>query len=325
MSANLVRTKPPRNRRGLSSIFMAIYLALLLTTLGASLVSAQQISHSTTVERLKLEQVRQQEALFLQIDSITVMGDYIDTISINNTGSIVEKIKGIYINSVLILDPATIQNTYVRPQSCITIKLLGNANVPFSVNKYCPITITTERGTKYTEIIANLFPKIVQGFQIDFAYGPLKLVFEDFHWTTFKNNFDMAYLNEASWIEGWSVPSNRVGIWRVRIQNIDNRDIHLNKQSCLTLVSNEGGARYTYYIDTLNSDLTLRQGEPARFVYFTWKQPDPTDRRSNNAESTPQSSGPNGARSCITFLVFAGKIDQKPLGETIPFEAVLVS
>ena len=320
-----MRTTVPKNRRGISSIFLAIYLAVLLMTLGASLISAQQISHNTTVERLKIEQVRQQEALHLQIDSITVTGDIIDTITINNTGSIVERIKGIYIDSNLVLDPTTIQNAYVSPQKSLTIQMLGNVNVPFNENRYSPITISTERGTKFTEIIANLFPKIVQGFQIDFAYGPLKLIFEDFHWTPFRNNFDMGYLKTATWREGWSVPPNRAGIWRVRIQNIDNRDISLNKQSCLTLVSNEGGARYTYYIDTLYSDLTLRQGEPARFVYFVWKQPDPADRRSNNAESTPQSGGPNAAKSCITFLVFAGKIDQKPLGETIPFEAVLIS
>jgi len=186
--------KPSRNRKGVSSVFIALYLALILTMIGSTLFYALQTSNATSVERLQIEQEKEQESLLLQIDSITVTNNLIDTITVNNTGSITVRIKGIYIGSSLVLDPSAFQDTYINPQNSLTIDLLGYVNVPFAENKYNTITITTERGTQFTQIIANLFPKIVNGMQIDTTYGPLKLIFEEFHWTEFKSNFDMNYL-----------------------------------------------------------------------------------------------------------------------------------
>lgn len=318
-----MKKKMSRSRKGVASIFMAIYLALTVLVLGISLFSAHQIYNTSTVERLKIEQEKEQEAILLQVGSITLTEDFIDTITVNNTGSITVRIRGIYIDSALILDPSTMGNTYINPQESLSMKIYGNADVSYTDNKFSILTITTERGTSFSEIIENLFPKTKGGETTDTIYGPIRLIFEEFHWTYYSSGFDLNFLRSATWREGWKAPPKDEIIWRVRIQNVDRdgRIIKLGNCSCLTLVSNEVGSRYTFYIDTESSDLTLRPKETPSPVYFVWQKAGTT----TNPTETPQGTGPGSSRTCITFLLFEGQIGSVPLGETIPFEAVFVS
>ena len=290
--------------------------------LGIALFSSLQISATSNIERLDIEQEKEQETILLQIGSISVTeDDYIENIRVNNTGSITVRIRGIYIGSNLIIDPSTYQNTYINPQENLELEIYGNGiQISFSDNKFSTISITTERGTKYSDLIYNLFSN-PNGGGDDTVYGPLRLLFEEFHWKPFVDQFNSSYLS-SNWNEGWKVPENTYLIWRVRIQNVGNRiiDLRNGNATCLTLISDEGGKRWTYYIDPEYSDMTIEPKEYAK-IYFAWAQPNPTSRRQNEATSTLST---NDLRAFISFLVFEGKYGQIPIGETIPFEAVLV-
>jgi hypothetical protein len=63
--------------------------------------------------------------------------------------------------------------------------------------------------------------------------------------------------------------------------------------------------------------------EPKEYanIYFAWGLPNPDSRTQSKATSTLST---NDLRAFITFLVFEGQYGLTPIGETIPFEAVLV-
>jgi hypothetical protein len=314
-----------RNKRGVSSIFVAIYLALIIVTFGLTLFSSIQISNISMIEKLRIEQEKEQEAILLQMGSITVVNNIIDSIRVNNTGSITVRIRGIYIGYNLVTDLSS-TNEYINPQESREINI-GDANVPLSVNEFLPITITTERGNSLTQIIHELLGSPTGGQTGDTIYGPIKLIWEQFHWTYFSNNFNLQFLRSPSttWHGGWNLVPNDYVIWRIRIQNVDkgNREIQLGNKSSLVLVSNEVGSVYTFYIDMQCSDKIIQPNKYA-VIYFVWQTPEPISRVQNNVRKTPQTTGPDGARSCITFLLLEGKIGDTPLGETIPFQAVLL-
>jgi hypothetical protein len=277
------------------------------------------------IEKLRIEQEKEQEAILLQTGSITVANNIIDSINVTNTGSITVRIRGIYIGYNLVDDLSTTK-AYINSQESREINI-GDANVSLSVNEFLPLTITTERGNSFTKIIHELLGSST-GYQGgDTIYGPIKLIWDQFHWTYFSNNFDLQFLKSAGtiWHGGWNVVPNNYVIWRIRIQNVDkyNREIQLGNKSSLILVSNEVGSVNTYYIDMQCSDNII---QPNKYVaiYFVWQTPEPTSRVQNNAAKTPQTTGPNGARTCITFLLIEGKIGDTLLGETIPFQAVLL-
>ena len=112
------------------------------------------------------------------------------------------------------------------------------------------------------------------------------------------------------------------GIWRLRIQNIDQRTITLDSKSCLVL-KNTGTLKLspaTYYVDSVCSDLTIEPREYST-LYFVWKASDPVSRSQNDVEVIPNDNN----AACISFLVLQGDIGDVPLGQTIPFEAVFIS
>jgi hypothetical protein len=318
-----MKKAPSGNKRGISSIFLTIYLALIVVTLGVTLFSSIQISRISMIEKLRIAQEKEQEAILLQIGSITVVNNIIDSIRVNNTGSITVRIRGIYIGYNLVKDLST-TNEYINPQENRTIGI-SDANVPLSVNEFLPITVTTERGTIFTKIIHDLLGSSTGGQSEDTIYGPIKLIWDQFHWTYFSNNFDLQFLRSAGtiWYGGWNLVPNDYVIWRIRIQNVDkyNREIQLENKSSLVLVSNEVGSVFTFHIDMLCSDRIIQPSEYVT-VYFVWQTPEPSSRVQSSATKTPQVTGPNGARTCITFLLLEGIIGDTPLGETIPFQAV---
>jgi hypothetical protein len=321
-----MKKAPSAIKRGISSIFIAIYLALIVITFGVTLFSSIQISNASMMERLRIEQEKEQEALMLQTGSITVVNNIIDSINITNTGSITLRIRGIYIGYNLVSDLST-TDEYINPQKSLEIDI-SNANVPLGVNEFLPITITTERGTSFTKIIHELLGSPTGDQSEDSICGPIKLIWDQFHWTYFSANFNLQFLRSAGtvWNGGWSVVPNNYVIWRIRIQNVDkyNREIQLGNKSSLILVSNEVGSVYTFYIDMPCSDKVIRPNQYAA-IYFVWKIPEPTSRVQSNAKATPQATGPDSARTCITFLLLEGKIGDTSLGQTIPFQAVLLS
>jgi hypothetical protein len=314
------------NKRGISSIFITIYIALIVVTLGVTLFSSIQISNISMIEKLRIEQEKEQEAIMLQIGSITVVNNIIDSIRVNNTGSITVRIRGIYIGYNLVKDLST-TNAYINPQESRTIGI-SDANVPLDANEFLPITITTERGTIFTEIIHDLLGSTTGDQSGDTVYGPIKLMWEQFHWTYFSENFDLQFLRSTGtiWHGGWNVNASEYVIWRIRIQNVDknNREIQLENKSNLVLVSNEVGDVSTFYIEMKCSDTIIQPREYVT-IYFVWKQPEPTSRTHSQVETAPQVTGTYKVRTCITFLLLEGKIGDTTLGETIPFQAVLLT
>ena len=310
------------NKRGISSVFITIYLALIVITLGVTLFSSIQISNISIVGKLRIEQEKEQEVILLEIGSITVVNDKIESIRVNNTGSITVRIRGIYIGLNLVRDLSTI-NAYINPQKSREI-VIGDANVPLGLNEFLPITITTERGNRFTKIIHDLLGNPTGDQTGDSICGPIKLIWDQFHWTSFSANFDLLFLRSANtiWHGGWTVVPSSYVIWRIRIQNVDqqNREIQLGNQSSLVLVSNEVGAKYTYYLDMPCSQRIIQPNEYST-LYFVWQTPEPTSRTQSSASSTPQLT----ARTCLTFLLFEGKIGDTSLGQTIPFQALLIS
>ena len=68
------------NRRGISSIFMTIYIALIVVLLISALFAAQVISRSSLVEYLKTEQERRQEQI--QITKISTDSNDLNFVSV---------------------------------------------------------------------------------------------------------------------------------------------------------------------------------------------------------------------------------------------------
>lgn len=301
-----------KNRRGVSSVIICVYLALIMLVLGVSLFSAIEISTNSSIAQLRLNQERSQEAVLVKVGGLSVVNDKIDTITVNNTGSIMEKISGIYIGSIFIKDPSI----YISPQESKAISI-SDKSISYSSNEYNSLLITTERGTAFSSVIADLDPKSSPGAEQSTVYGPIRLIFEQFYYTPFINEFTLSDLISSTWKEAWAVPPATDLIWRIRIQNVAEENIQINDKSSLTLISNTGGDMYVYYVDTSCSDLTIKPKDYAT-IYFAWGSPD-ADKPTNQIPKPPN------PRAFITFLVLEGQVGNIPLGQTIPFEAVLVS
>ena len=260
------------------------------------------------------EQIKQQEAIFLQIGAITYSDDFIQNITINNNGSIPVVISSVYIDQEFLKNP----NLLIKPLDSADVNL-GELNVSYSQNLFNTLMITTERGTKFSAVIKDL--EETDPNSVETIYGPIRLIFEEFHWTDFQDQFSNHYVDTAIWYEGWKAPPGDYVIWRLRIQNIDQRTITLESKSCLVLRNTLlGQSPATYYIDSACSDLTIEPREYAT-LYFVWQSSDPSSRNQNNAMNIPNAAD----AASITFLILQGHIGELPLGQTIPFEAVFIS
>jgi hypothetical protein len=244
--------------------------------------------------------------------SVQWSGGIIQKITVNNTGTIPVKITAVYINSLYVTDPQLL----IKPQASGDINV-QNLALSYNANVFKTLTITTERGTKYSAVIKDL--ENTEFSSLDTIYGPIRLIFEDFKWTAFRDNFDVNYLNSANWTDGWKVSPSSCVIWRMRIQNIDINTINLGTKCCFVLRGPFSSQSLpVFYVDVPTSDLQIKPREYSS-IYFVWKQPDVTARTQNSASNLP-----SGSTATISFLVLEGSIGNKPLGETIPFEAVFI-
>lgn len=301
------------DKKAVSSVFMAVFIAIMVMVLGLSLLTSLEIGTSSSIQKLKLAQTRNQESILVQRGSITIVNDIIQSIRVNNTGSILSRISGVYIDSQFVANPGI----YVNSQGSATIDLSGKA-IPYSKNKFSSITITTERGTSFTSTIVDLEPAstTLQGT----VYGPLRLMFDEFHWTYHKDNFDSNYLRSAKWNPGWLAPGNAYVIWRIRVQNVDDQAerITIGKYSAISIIANEGINRQIFFIDQRTSDFSIKYREYAT-LYFVWSSPDAAGRTQSYVNKLPAD------QHSMTFLIMHGKIGDTIFGETIPFEATLTT
>lgn len=307
-----------RNKRGVSSIFIAIYMSLIGVLLISTLFVSQVISRSSLTDYLKIEQDRRQENI--QITKLTTDTNDLNflQLQVNNTGAITVRIRALYVDEKFKLDPSVLENdAYIEPKETLNVTLIPP--IPIDEGLNAQWTITTERGTKSSELGINLWEKTGGPIYTPnkFYYGPLMLVFDMFHWRS----------DTGPWKNGWEIPKSATDVtWRILLANVDNRPITITDPSCFTLVGNEQQQNkiVSWFVNPEIGSLTFMPGQ-YYFVYYTWTAP--------YSASSNKVQRPNALTvgiPCINFLTFTGSFMElngtsTPFGQTIPFEAVLIT
>jgi len=321
----MMKAKIVRNRKGVSPLFVSIYLAILVVVLLSLLFTALNTFGSSLTERMREEQERRQESIALiGPEALNITGGtFADCLRIHNTGPITVRIRALYVGHQFICDPSKdlgAGDAYINPKETLWIRLYPYVHIELNsttLNAYW--TVTTERGTKSFEIGAKLIwgEPWVPGSPKKFYIGPLMLIFDMFHWRS----------GTGPWQPGWTIPkgTNKV-TWRILVVNIDDRDIVISEKSCLTLISNDNDPKdpLTWYIDPTLSNITFTPGI-FTFVYYTWDKP-----ISETGAKQQAITGMKESTTCINFLTFFGSFVEPngnltSYGQTIPFEAVRVT
>ena len=307
-----------RNKKGVSSIFIAIYLSLIGVLLISTLYVGQNIARSSLSEYLKIEQDRRQETI--QITRLLSGSDRnFKYIQVNNTGAITVRLRALYVDEDFIVDPSKLTgDSYIEPKEAMNITL--NPPIPFNpILLDAQWTVTTERGTRSSELGINLWEDDEgSGYTPGkFYFGPLMLYYDMFHWRS----------GNGPWNSGWTIPKTATDVtWRIMLANVDTRPITITDASCFTLVGNEQQQNkiVSWFVDPEQGSMTFRPGR-SYFVYYKWAKP------YSDASNTIQR--PNALTvgiPCINFLTFTGSFRElngtrTAFGQTIPFEAVLIT
>ena len=311
-----------KDRRGLSPLFSSIYLILIVLLLFPLMFFAVSVSSTGLKEHMHIEQERMQEQVALIGPGAVNLTDntYVDYLRVNNTGSIIIRLRALYIGHEFICDPSTFSgDAYIMPQETLWVPLYdNNIIIEFDTTFNEVWRITTERGTSAYELGSTLqhgngeFPYDPNKFY----YGPLMIIFDEFYWQS---------ESEASWQEGWSISKGTKDVtWRITIANIDDRTIIITEVSALTLISNDNSPKdpVPWYLDPDRSQMTLKP-RVLNYLYYSWSKPASEQGTSRQGVNIPDFT------TCITFLTFFGFFVEPEgtltsFGETIPFEAVLV-
>jgi len=316
-----------KNRKGISTVFVSLYIAILAFLLISMLFIGLSISSSSLVERMKIEQEKMQENIVLAGPEAIklISGSIVQSIRVNNTGSITLRIKALYIDGKFICDPSKFQgDAYIEPRESLWIQLYPNVNPPIILNDTtanAPWTVTTERGTKASETGGNLKwgePGVPYSPN-KFYFGPLMIIFDMFHWRS----------GTGPWRSGWTIPKGTKDVtWRILVVNVDDRAINATEKSCFTLISNDNSPKdpLPWYIDIdpKVKQMTFKPGV-FTFVYYAWSKP-----VSEGGASKQGVTGMSESTTNINFLTFFGSFIEAngsltPFGQTIPFEAVLIT
>lgn len=308
-----------RNKRGVSSIFIAIYLSIIGVLLISTLFAGQVISRSSLTDYLKIEQDRRQENILitkLVTDSNDINFLYIQ---VNNTGAITVRIRALYIDGDFKFDPSLLEgDAYIEPKEALNITLVPP--IPFDGDLLnAQWAVTTERGTRSSALGMYLWEETGGPVYTPnkFYCGPLMLLFDMFHWRS----------GDGPWNSGWSIPKSATDVtWRILLANVDSRPITLTDPSCFTLVGNEQQQNkiVSWFVNPELGSLTFMPGQ-FYFVYYTWTAP--------YSAPSKQIQKPNALTvgiPCINFLTFTGYFTElngtkTVFGQTIPFEAVLIT
>ena len=319
--------KPPkrllRNKKGVSSLFIAIYAAVLTVILISTLFLGTSILQSSLADSLRVEQKRNQEKILLTGPEGMIVdddSDIVNSLKVNNTGAITVRIKALYIDGKFICDPSEfIGDSYIAPGDALWINLAGS-DVTYTENKDNLWTLVTERGTKSSEIGYRILQGGDDSGSRKFYFGPLALDFENFHWRS----------GNGPWINGWEIPTGTVDVtWKIYIQNVDDRAIIIDETSFFTLVGTESQQNKImyWYIDHIdpNPDPGSMRLEPGEkyYIYYILSKPKNEQGGSYQKITMPP-------MICTNFLLFSGTFVEQngnrlPFGQTIPFEAVRIT
>lgn len=311
-----------RDKKGVSSLFIAIFIAMLALLLISVLFFGLTMTNLGLSQYIRSDQEKSQENIDLYRITSTSDDAFITSLQVLNTGSITVKIRALYIDNSIICDPSDPailgQGAYIEPKENISIPLFPKIYLTLIENLDAQWTVTTERGTRSSEEGINLWKSAEQSAYTPdkFYFGPLMLSFDLFHWKS----------GDGPWIPGWSIPvKTKFVTWRVSLTNIDPRTITLTELSSFSLVGNTNlDQKQVWYIDPENSDMTLVPGK-LRSVSYAW------DRPVSTTGAKLQELGEFSADiTCKNFLLFTGYFTEAngtktPFGQTIPFEAVLIT
>ena len=309
-----------RSNRGIASVFGIVFVLLLVVTLASTLFLSLYAYEEKAQESIDLEEERVQEKIVLQsLTTKNISGtEYLNSLSIKNAGTIITRIRAVYIDENFICDPADPSlnpyDTYINPKESREVQLPNNLRYePLS-----KIEVATERGVKSIE-----YEWVLRGDnQTDSSaevqkvyFGPLLLDFDKFYYTEYDN------LNEPnSWKPGWSVENSIEVVWNITVTNIDDRNITINKYSSFTLVKNAEGGQRPWFIEPPNElDTLFIPSNTTVSILYIWDGP----------QSGSTQSVFNQNQECRVFMSFFGFFHEKdgstkPYGQTIPFEAVLL-
>jgi len=313
-----------KSRKGLASLFISLFTAILVMLLLSTIFLVLDTSSSATIEGIKIEKARSDESIgLIGPGALNVTsGSIITGLRVNNTGSIAVRIRALYIGHRFVCDPSEFSgDAYIESKESLWIQLYPNVQPPIilnetTMNEYW--TVTTERGTRASETGGRLKwgNPWIPYTPNKFYFGPLMIVFDMFHWRS----------GSGPWRNGWTVPKSTKDVtWRILVVNVDDRDIEIKETSCLTLISNDNSPKdpLAWYIDPPVTTTTLKPGV-FNFIYYTWNKP-----YSHSGASKQGITGMQDSTTCINFLTFFGSFIEangtEPFGQTVPFEAVLVT
>jgi hypothetical protein len=303
-----------KDKRGISSLFIAIYTSLLAVILLSTIFIGIEVSRASTNQYLQTEQDRMQEKILVYgpggMRPYGSGDSVIGYIRVNNTGSITVRIRAFYIGQELVCDPSEYGDTYIAPKEAKWIYLVpAQIRIDDTVLRV-PWTLATERGSKTSEIGGVIWlgkPEDDHHNPNEFYIGPLMILFDKFQWRT----------GTSHWESGWAIPKSTNDVtWRLMLVNVDTRILTLNDSSFFDLVVNDNQPKtdLKWYVSP-NQEKTLLPGE---YYYIEFS----TDEHGNPQDINGFSEG----YTCINFLTFTGFFnDGQAFGQTIPFEAVLIT
>lgn len=311
------------NKKGVSTLFIAVYVVLIAIILLTTLFVGTTIYQSSLDTSLKIEQKRLQEQISVNGPNGIIMSEsnpnIVAYLRVNNTGPITVRITSLYINDRFICDPSdpsfSPDTSYIPPGGSSWIDLT-KVNPPITEDNLSAVwTIVTERGTKTSEVGLSLKDGPPAGDNTGkYYFGPILLQYYSFYWSSD---------NGVTWNKGWTIPKDNNGnniIWRIQVADIDNRPIVLDRGSAFVLVQNsqQQNKIATWNLDNSGRNPSTLMPGHYYFLYFS--------RYSGPSFSDLYNPNP----ICSNFLTFIGnfrEIDNSltPMGQTIPFEAVLLT
>jgi PKD repeat protein len=312
-----------RKNLGLSTVFAAVLMLILVITVASILFFTLHAFGYAAQEALNFEEQRMREKVSLiSLTTENISGtEYVTSLLVNNTGSITCRIRGIYIDSELLCDPAESTNTYINPSE--TKRIIIPLDKWPIYEPTSTITISSERGIKSTEY--EMVLKEGGGepptYETKFYFGPLMLDFDQFYYTECDSS---GSFDPTSWKPGWKVEIKSGSIvWNITVKNVDDRNITINQFSCFTLFPNKSPSnRRAWYLEPAEAPYTqfIQVNETVHLIYI-WE-------RAKLESPKPQDIYSTVCR-CKVFLTFFGIFHEhdgttKPYGQTIPFEAVRV-
>ena len=302
-----------KNKKGVSTLFIAIYICLLALTLISALFLGVAVSRAGTLSYIQAEQLREQESISLVgPNGLKVLADQttVDSILIKNTGTVTVRITGIYIGSTFKCDPSqkdqVTYDTYISPKTNRSINLLPFDITLDKIDTNDNWTIVTERGTKAiktAEAMINGNSDEPHQPPAGVVIGPLMLYYDQFVWKLASTD---------QWAAGWTAHDFDDLTWRIKVTNVADRNIYFEKESYFALLGNDIQSNFENVWGIAlpeGQDNIMISPTESKFIYFDV----PVQIKSNIVVGM----------SYINYLTIMGHYeDGSTFGQTLAFESV---